>query len=97
MEYEIFKKVENIPYFIRLIFGIACILFGIISAIIPLLPGAIFGFILGGILIIPAHKIKKLIKIRKGLYHLFGNFSMERLKHKWNDIKKHIHHIIFHD
>ena len=95
MEYKIFKKIQKIPYFVRIILGVFFMIFGIIAALIPIIPGAVFGLVIGLLFFISARKIKKVIKIRKGLLHLFQNFSKQKLKQKFNDIKLHLKHIFF--
>jgi len=97
MEYRILKKIQHfsVPRWLRVLFGLSLILTGVLLSIFPFVPGFLF-VIAGVVFLIPGRKLRKLVKIRKGIIHLFQNFSWEKLKHKYLDLKKHIKHIIFH-
>jgi len=97
MEYHFFQKIQRIPYFVRIFLGIICITLGVITTLVPILPGALFLFTIGLLFLVSARKVQKVRKIRRGLFYLFKNFSTTKLKHKWYDIKNHLKHIIFHD
>lgn len=89
MEYKIFDKFRNkikIPIFFRIGMAILCILIWILGTFIPVIPWAIF-FIIWALLLIPAHKVKHLVKIRKWLVYMFQNIHERRIvRHKVMDI-----------
>ena len=97
MEYKVFNKIRHIPRWLRFGFGLIIFAFGIFSLFIPIIPGSTVSIVVGLLFMVSAHKVRKVVKIRKGLQHLFQNFSKEKLKHKWYDFKKHMRHIIYHD
>nr|MDD3719997.1 hypothetical protein [Candidatus Gracilibacteria bacterium] len=89
MEYKIFHNLRNkvrIPYLVRFFLAILAVLIGIIGIFIPIIPGIIF-FIAGIVLLIPADKIRHLVKIRKGLFYMLQNLHERRvIRHKVLDI-----------
>ncbi|MCP4523408.1 MAG: hypothetical protein GY828_04250 [Candidatus Gracilibacteria bacterium] len=101
MEYKIYKAVRNyfnvhviIRFFLGSIFGII----GIIIMIIPFpasFPVGLTLFIFSVLLIIPAHKIKHVVKMRKGFIYLAQNFYKKQIiTHKMRDISGHIKEIL---
>lgn len=93
MEYQFFQFTQKIPRWLRVVFGIILLIIGILAAIFPVVPGA-FLAIFGVLLLIGARKIHLVAKIRKGVQYLFTDFSWERVRHKFYDIKTHIKHIL---
>ncbi len=96
MEYKILQKIYQLglPKVVRIFLGILFILLAIAGMILPVLPG--FTFLLIALaLLIPGKKIIKIIKIRKGLVHLYENFSVKKLKYKLIDFKTHLKEMIF--
>lgn len=94
MEYEILQKIQAVPRWIRIIFGIFFLTGGILAAILPLIPGAI-GIPIGLILLVSARKVETVRKMRRGFQHLLMNLSWQRFKQKMYDMKTHIKHILF--
>ena len=97
MEYKILNKIQSLrfPRFMRFGLAIILILAGMLFSLIPVIPGTIF-VLIGSVMLISGKQVVKIIKIRKGIVHLFQNFSWQRVKHKIKDFKTHIKHIIFH-
>jgi len=96
MEYEFLRKIQKIPYWIRIVLGVLCLIYALIAAILPIVSGTIPVSIIGVLFLISAKKVKKVRKIRKGLQYLFSKFSWERFKTKMKDFKTHIKEIMFH-
>lgn len=98
MELKIVDKIQKIrlPRLMKIMLAILLILLGILFSFVPIIPGSIF-LIAGAVLMIPGRKVISLIKIRKGLVHLVGNFSRQKLKYKIYDIKTHVKHILKRD
>ena len=78
---------------IRVIVAVLFILTGIFCSLIPIFPGTVL-VLIGCVLLISGKKVTKLIKIRKGVVHLFRNLSWKCIKHKIKDFKTHIRHIL---
>jgi hypothetical protein len=95
MEYQFFQKIQKIPRWIRILLGVIVLTFGIIATLIPGIPGAIPGVIIALLFFVSARNVKRVRKIRRGLFHLFDDYSQKKLKMKWYDIKKHMKNIIF--
>jgi predicted ABC-type exoprotein transport system permease subunit len=102
MEYKIFKFIRyntRIPFFIRLFFWVILILISIIPIILPIFPGSfflwIFIFLVWFLLIVPWHKIRYVIKIRKWIMYLAQNFHRKIIiEHKIRDIRNHVRDIL---
>jgi membrane-associated protein len=94
IEFKIANRLQKIsfPWIIKIILAIFFITMGLIFSFTPILPGLPF-LIIGIILLVPGKKIIAFSKIRKGLIHLFHNFSRQKLKYKIKDFKKHLKHI----
>jgi len=89
MEYQIFHKIRNwtkIPYFLRFLLAILLIIIWFLASFIPIIPWIIF-VVSWIILLLPANKLKHLIKIRKWLVYMIQNIREKRMvKHKVLDI-----------
>lgn len=104
MEYKIFKYLRddnsiNIPVIFRIFFGILLIMISIVPILLPIFPGSLLFWVvilvIWLILIVPANKIKLVIKIRKGITYLFQNIHNKKIiRHKVYDIKNHIFEIL---
>jgi hypothetical protein len=94
MEYRFFQKLQKIPRWIRVFFGIFIFLLGLIAMLIPGIPGAIPGIVMALLFVVSAHNIRFVRKIRRGLVHLMYNFSWKNVHLKWYDIKGHLKKII---
>ncbi len=102
MEYKIFRFTRHhikIPYFIRFIFAVLLIFIAIFPIVLPIFPWSIFpGLVLLVIwlmLIVPGHKVKHVVKLRKSLYYLTTNFHRkDTIAYKIRDIKMHIRDIL---
>ena len=105
MEYKIFRYVRHhvkIPFFIRFILACLFMIFSLIPIILPIFPGSIFLWIFLLIIwllfIVPAHKIKHVVKIKKWIIFLSKNFHRKKIiSHKIKDIKFHIKEILNED
>lgn len=95
MEYQFFQKIQKIPRWVRIFFGVLVLIFGIIATLIPGIPGAIPGIIIALLFFVSARNVKSVRKIRRGLMHLFDDFSRKKVKLKWYDIKRHLKNILF--
>lgn len=102
MEYKIYNLIRNrykIPLFIRLIFSFFLGLLSVIPIFLPIFPWSLFVWVfmmvLSVILLIPADKIKHLIKIRKWIFYFFKNLRKDSIvKHKMKDISIHVKAIL---
>lgn len=102
MEYKIYKYLRHhikIPFFIRFIFWVFLIFISSIPLILPIFPWSIVPWVLFLIvwilLIVPGHKIKHVVKIRKWILYLAKNFHNKHIiKHKMKDIKSHVKNIL---
>lgn len=105
MEYKIYKNIReyfNVHIYIRLFFSVLLILFSLFPIILPIFPWSLFVwvfiFILGVLLIVPAQKVRHVIKLRKGVVYMMKNIHRRRvIKHKMNDISLHIKQILNED
>jgi uncharacterized membrane protein YbaN (DUF454 family) len=98
MEYQIYNNLRNkyrIPYFLRFILAIICLLLGILWIILPIIPWILF-LIIWIILIIPWERIRDLIKIRKSFIYMILHFREKRIiRQKVFDILRHSRDISF--
>lgn len=102
MEYKIFKFIRynvRIPFFIRVFFWVILILISIIPIVLPIFPGSIFLwipiFLVGFLLIVPWHKVRHVVKIRKWIIYLAQNFHRRTIiEHKMRDIRCHVRDIL---
>lgn len=105
MEYKIHKKIRNyinVHIYIRFVMGLILAILSLIPIILPIFPGSlfigVFMLIVWVLLVVPAHKVKHVIKLRKGLIYMFKNIHRRRvIKHKMNDISSHIKQILNED
>jgi hypothetical protein len=93
MEYNLFKKINRLPKFIRYFVGVLIILYGLFAVFTPAF-GACIGIVLGLLCFVKAKNIPKIIKIRKGLQYLCKNFSTKSCCYKWYDFKNHLKSIL---
>lgn len=102
MEYKIHKKIRdyfNVHLYIRFCLGLILAILSLIPIILPLFPGSlflgVFMLIVWILLVVPAKKVKHVIKLRKWIIYMFKNIHRRRvLKHKMNDISAHIKQIL---
>jgi hypothetical protein len=102
MEYKIHKKIRhyfNVHIYIRFCLGLILAILSLIPIILPIFPGSlflgVFILIVWILLVVPAKKVKHVIKLRKGIIYMFKNIHRRRvIKHKMNDISSHIKQIL---
>jgi uncharacterized membrane protein HdeD (DUF308 family) len=102
MEYKIHNKIRhyfNVHIYIRFTLGVILAIISIVPIILPIFPGSlflgVFILIVGVLLVVPAKKVKHVVKLRKGIIYMFKNIHRRRiLKHKMNDISSHIKQIL---
>ncbi len=107
MEYKIFRALRHgiqIPLFIRFILGVFLIFVSSFPLILPLFPGSwalwLVMFLIWVMLIVPWHKVRHVIKLRKWLVYISKNLHKKHfhrnkhLDYKIRDIKAHIKEIL---
>ena len=104
MEYKIHKKIRdyfNVHIYIRFFIGILLALLSLIPIILPFpwsFPIWVVMLIFWILLVVPAQKVRHVIKLRKGVVYMMKNIHRRRiLKHKMNDISLHIRQILNED
>lgn len=104
MEYKIHKKIRdyfNVHIYIRFFIGILLALLSLIPIILPFpwsFPIWVVMLIFWILLVVPAQKVRHVIKLRKGVVYMMKNIHRRRiLKHKMNDISLHIKQILNED